>query len=566
MARKDGERLRQLVGDYGQGSISKQSYRKQRAELLDNIGAQVEEQSTTVTRPDKSPAEEDLPVAGSGAKHLATQTSGFAPKKGLTIAAAIAGIAAVAYLVVTQVFEFSTERVPGAAQDEAVRDNGTGAGEVLITEFLSENDWSEDSLNDLSRAWEALDDGQRELAKEGRRYRRFATTLHQRIREEIALGNVMGSGRLDLLTGFATTMGAPYKEYRDPPVNESPQPETRVRADRQDEPPNTGSRGDNSATDPIDTSGRTPESRVADMPLPEDADLPDEEAEAMIEEVEEPADEIPRDPDTTTTDTAGPATVIEDPCPAAIANTRRPYCRDLFVDGGKGPAMVVLPTGSFDMGSEGVETESPVHRVDIGHNIAMSRFEITADEYTDFCIATGSSCADLPWNGDYPVVSVTWDDAVSYTEWLSSSTGFQYRLPTEAEWEFAARAGTQSPYYFGDEITPSAALSSENGPVDAPVPLTDRTINRNPFRLYHMSGNVREWTLDAWYPNYENSARDGSARLSETVDSRVVRGGSFSDPGSKLRCAAREPLDRSHSDTMTGFRVVREIVPQAADK
>ncbi len=156
---------------------------------------------------------------------------------------------------------------------------------------------------------------------------------------------------------------------------------------------------------------------------------------------------------------------------------------------------------------------------------------------------------------------MTWDDAVSYTEWLSESTGFGYRLPSEAEWEFAARAGTQSPYFFGDEITPAAALSSENGPVEKPLPRSDRSINRNPFRLYHMSGNVREWTLDAWYPNYENARPDGSARSIETESSRVVRGGSYSERARKLRSAAREPLDRSHRDTMTGFRVVREVLP-----
>jgi len=573
MAGKDGERLRQLVGDHGKGLISTESYREKRAELLDNIGAQVDEQSTTVRKRDMSIAEKEPPVAGPGAPDLDTPTSESAPKKGMTIAAAIAGIAAVGYLVATNMFEFSADPVQGAQQDVPMPESGLEGGEALIAEFLSRNDWSEESLSNFLLVWQALEDDQRQLATETRRYRRFATALHQRIREEIALGNEQGNGRLDSLTGFATTMGTAYKGYREPAVDESPQTEDQVRADQQEQLADTGTRGDGSATDAIETSDSAPVTGVADMPLPEDADRldddveqADEKAEQMVEKVEQPADEVPPDPGTATTNTVAPAAAVEDPCPAAIANTRRPYCQDLLVDDGKGPALVVLPTGSFEMGNDKVDTESPVHRVEIEHNIAMSRFEITAEEYSGFCIATSLSCADLPWDGDYPVVSVTWDDAVSYTEWLSVSTGFRYRLPTEAEWEFAVRAGTQTPYFFGDVITPSAALSSENGPVSAPVPSSDRTINRNPFRLYHMSGNIREWTMDAWYPNHENSTRDGSARLNDTEDSRVVRGGSYSDPGGKLRSAAREPLDRSHSDTMTGFRVVREIVLQPAEK
>jgi formylglycine-generating enzyme required for sulfatase activity len=148
---------------------------------------------------------------------------------------------------------------------------------------------------------------------------------------------------------------------------------------------------------------------------------------------------------------------------------------------------------------------------------------------------------------------------------LTNATGFQYRLPSEAEWEFAARAGTQSPYFLGDEITPSAAHSSDNRPADAPLSRSERRINSNPFRLYHMSGNVREWTQDAWYPDYDNAPADGSARLLDSEDQRTVRGGSYADPGTKLQSAAREPLERAHRDAMTGIRIVREIRQQAPD-
>ena len=229
------------------------------------------------------------------------------------------------------------------------------------------------------------------------------------------------------------------------------------------------------------------------------------------------------------------------------------------MDGSKGPPLVVLPTGAYEMGTDGIDSESPPHQVDIAYHLAFSRYEITAQEFQQYCAATSLICAEAPWGDDYPIVSVSWDDAVAYTEWLSETTGFEYRLPSEAEWEFAARAGTESPYFFGDEITPSAAHWSGNGTVDSPVSRSDQAVNRNPFRLYHMSGNVREWTQDAWLKNYDNAPRDGSAHQNEAEDRRVVRGGSYSDSSTRLRSAAREPLDRSRRDSKTGFRIVREV-------
>jgi len=222
-----------------------------------------------------------------------------------------------------------------------------------------------------------------------------------------------------------------------------------------------------------------------------------------------------------------------------------------------------LRPGAFDMGSEDNDREGPVRRVEIAAPIALARDEISVAEYRRFCTDTGASCPSAPWGGDdYPVVSVSWEDANAYAAWLSEQTGNTYRLPTEAEWEYAARAGTQTPYSFGDEVTPSSAHSSANGPVDAPLPRGDNDkINRNPFRLYHMSGNVREWVSDAWYDNYEGAPNDGSARTSAAATSRVVRGGSYADSAPSLRSAAREPIVQTNRDSETGFRVVREIYP-----
>lgn len=552
MAMNDGERLRQLVGDHYHGLISTESYRDQRAELLDDIGDQVDERSATITKRQLSKAAEGSPEAGPGARDTATSTSGAAPKKGLTIALAMVGIAAAGYLVATQVFQFGGGPTPVTGQDVLVPESGLARGEGLLTEFMSRNDWSEDTISNFLLAWEALDEDQRRLANEGRHFRRFATTLHQRIREEIALGNLPGSGRLEYLTEFAATIGAPYKEYTDPAIEDSVQTEAEVHAEQQHQPTILDAGGD--------------ESDNADRPVEDAEELAEEDVlpvvatEHLVEEVEQAIDETPADLDTVRSNTAPPVTTVEDPCPANIAQTRRPYCQDQLSDGSKGPPLAMLPAGAFQMGNDRVDSESPMHRVEISHNIAMSRFEITADEYAEFCAATSLPCPAAPWSGSHPAVSVSWDDAILYTEWLSEATGFRYRLPSEAEWEYAARGGTETPYYFGDEITPSAALSLVNGRVEEPLPVSDRSINRNPFRLYHMSGNVREWTLDAWYPDYESAGSDGSARVNDAENSRVVRGGSYSDPGDRLRSAAREALDRSHRDNKTGFRVLREVV------
>jgi len=530
MAVNDNARLRQLVSDYYHGLITPDSYRQQRADLLDNIGAQVDEQSDTITNRRKPTEAEVSPAEESAKPRPAVPESASGKKRGVIIASIIAGIVVVGFVVATQMFELGT--APGSGAEAPVSQSTLARGDALIDEFLSRKDWSDDSLSNFLLAWGALDDDQRQLAYEGRRFRVLTNVLHRRIREETALDSTPGGGRLDALKDFAVTLGAPYRESLAPAGDEMSQEEVVV-VEQIENPSASEASEDDAVSALIEDTKEEPASIAAETP-------PAEEAKQAIEK-------------------ARPA--VDDPCPAEIANTRRPYCQDVLSNGSTGPALVVLPTGSFEMGNAGVDAESPAHRVEIAYHVAMSRFEITVDEYAEYCDATNLLCPDSTWGGDYPVVSVSWDDAVAYTDWLSETTGFSYRLPSEAEWEFAARAGTQSPYSFGDTITPSAARSSVNGLVESPLPLSDRTVNRNPFRLYHMSGNIREWTLDAWYPSYENTHNDGSAREKNSEDSRAVRGGSYSDPGDKLRSAAREPLDRSHRDTMTGFRVVREVLP-----
>ena len=565
MAVRDTERLRQMVTDYYHGLLTEDSYREQRAGLLDNLGVDVPDREDSITRA-QAPVAEKAPSPPPREEKPASDadTSSGSKKRALggVAIAAIVGVAIAAYVMLIPGTDSGMEREQQLAESGSDIDSELEGGEALIQDFLDRNDWTSDSLSNFLLTWSLLNDDQRDKAVSDRRYRRLTTRLHQRIREEAALSNVANSPRMEALTGFAATIGAPYRES--PASDPIPEPDVVVDVgtefeldDAESEPQvAVAASADTVIVPEANTQDESVEPKVTAATLETETDMPPEKPVAESEPEPEP------EPIVSTV----AAVVTDDPCPAGIASTRQPYCRDKLAAGDDGPPLVVLRTGTYEMGSSADESESPAHQVDIGYQIAISRFEITADEYEQFCVATSLLCEEKPWDADYPVVSVSWDDAILYTQWLSEATGFTYRLPSEAEWEFAARAGTQSPYFFGDEITPTAAHSSVNGPTDSPVPTSNRKINRNPFRLYHISGNVREWTQDAWYPNYDNAPANGSTRTLESEDRRVVRGGSYSDADSKLRSAAREPLGRSHRDAMTGFRIVREVLPQATDK
>jgi formylglycine-generating enzyme required for sulfatase activity len=215
----------------------------------------------------------------------------------------------------------------------------------------------------------------------------------------------------------------------------------------------------------------------------------------------------------------------------------------------------------FRMGSD-QRNEGPQHEVVLAGAFALSVYEVSFADFDAYCEAAEVRCPDNPWGAaDYPVVLVSWNEAVAYTDWLTAQTGHRYRLPSEAEWEYAARAGTDTPYPFGDviKLTPVAARSSHNGAVDSPVPNSDGSVNRNAFRLLHMIGNVREWVADGWQDNFEGAPTDGSARAGSESTPRVVRGGAYADGARPLRSAARLALDPGTTDRLTGFRVVREL-------
>jgi len=237
--------------------------------------------------------------------------------------------------------------------------------------------------------------------------------------------------------------------------------------------------------------------------------------------------------------------------------------RDALGGRGQGPEMVWIPEGSFPMGSTktaAAADESPRHQVAV-KRFAMSRHEVTYAEYAAFAWATRRSFGNgSARTGDRtPVVLVTWNDAVAYTRRLAQATGHRYRLPTEAEWEYAAAAGTQTPYWWGYQIEEGKAHCYGCGSdLTAQQPVPVGSFKANPFGLHDTAGNVLEWVQDCYHPSYTGAPSDGSAWETPKCKMRVARGGAYSTPAKSLRSTKRFRLNADGRYDDVGLRVVRE--------
>ncbi|MDF3981537.1 formylglycine-generating enzyme family protein [Luteibacter sp. PPL201] len=285
---------------------------------------------------------------------------------------------------------------------------------------------------------------------------------------------------------------------------------------------------------------------------------------------------------------------------------------DRFVDStGQAPAMVVVPTGKFLMGSPDGErghdpNEAPVHEVQVDKGFAVGRSAVTIGQFRDFVRASGytpqsqslqgGSVYDeasgglrddsaATWQDDYlgrpgqdrlPVINVSWNDAKAYADWLSQRTGKRYRLPSEAEFEYALRAGTTTRYWWGDG-NPANKVENLTGANDrsasgrrwsnaftgykdgywGPAPVM--SFSPNPFGLYDMGGNVSEWVADCWHDNYIRAPRDTQAWVNPGCGRRVIRGGSWGSAPDMVRSAYRQGASADLRNARVGFRVVREL-------
>tara|TARA_Y100000588_G_C14219750_1_gene910484 strand:+ start:136 stop:1182 length:1047 start_codon:yes stop_codon:yes gene_type:complete len=258
---------------------------------------------------------------------------------------------------------------------------------------------------------------------------------------------------------------------------------------------------------------------------------------------------------------------------AETASTEEgPKPGDTFRDCPDCPEMIVVPSGGFMMGSpeneEGrFDDEGPVRHVSVRQPFAIGKYEVTFAEW-DACVSAGGCNgyrpsdrrrpSDRGWGrGNRPVMNVSWKDTQSYTSWLSRKTGHAYRLPSEAEWEYAARAGTTTPYHFGNTISSSQANydTSDNEGKTVPV----GSYPANAFGLHDVHGNVYEWAEDCWNESYAGAPSDTNVWKVGDCSRRVLRGGSWYDLPRSVRSADRIGSDLEGRASSAGFRIVRTV-------
>ncbi|WP_413671301.1 SUMF1/EgtB/PvdO family nonheme iron enzyme [Massilia cellulosiltytica] len=280
------------------------------------------------------------------------------------------------------------------------------------------------------------------------------------------------------------------------------------------------------------------------------------------------------------------------PTPASPVADTEGVLRDRFLGGdARGPELVLLPTGRFQMGSPEHERkvameagsqpswlarELPQHWVGIEKPIAMGRYPVTVGEWRVFVASTGwRPSGETDWDAPgfaqtdrHPVVGVNWFDAIRYVRWLSEATGKSYRLPSEAEWEYACRAGTKTAFSFGDRITTDQANYDGNFTYNGgargeyrrgttPVGM----FPANPWGLFDMHGNVWEWVQDVVHDNYHGAPLDGGAWEEDGDQARrILRGGSWLYNPRYLRSALRNGFSAALSNDIVGFRIVRDLM------
>ena len=263
-----------------------------------------------------------------------------------------------------------------------------------------------------------------------------------------------------------------------------------------------------------------------------------------------------------------PSTPVSRPAPAAVARVSGAVFRDGLRSGGEGPEMVVIPAGRFSMGCVSgpgcFDDQSPVRSVKIPRAFALSANEVTFAQW-DACAAGGSCKGYHPedWRGGrgrHPVIEVSWYDAQEYAAWLSRETGEEYRLPSEPEWEYAARAGSATKYSWGNEIGANRAncyadYCGDRWEYTAPV----GSFAPNAFGLNDMHGNVREWVEHCWNASYAGAPPDRGAWRTEDCVEGVSRGGSWVDDSTNLRAANRHRNSPGIRNAYVGFRVARTV-------
>ncbi|HEV2156008.1 SUMF1/EgtB/PvdO family nonheme iron enzyme [Bradyrhizobium sp.] len=217
------------------------------------------------------------------------------------------------------------------------------------------------------------------------------------------------------------------------------------------------------------------------------------------------------------------------------------------------PEMIAIRGGSFAMGSNDDPTERPVHQTTI-KPFSIGKYPVTVQEW-NACAAAKACGFAASGRDDAPITNVSWTDAQQYVAWLAQATKKAYRLPSEAEWEYAARGGTQTKYWWGDKLQPGMAGCKDCGDVAAEQPAKVGSFKPNPFGLYDMGGAVDQWVEDCWHRTYQGAPGDGSAWRGPDCTSHVLRSGSWKNDSRYVRTSNRDGYDTNVRYPTHGFRV-----------
>ncbi len=513
------QELARLYREHYANRLSLADYRYQRGLLLDSL-------LPAASTPDVED-EEDVTISRGEreAPEVEPEAEPPTPSRGVRWPA-VAGVlvvlfAGTVYVVTTQLESPDDIPTPTAADREPAESlddvEPLGAPEIqvvpdvgqpLVEAFLEDNDWSPGTQQRFLDAWISLPAPDRIVAKGAVWFAPLADRLEYEIAEAEEFSSVPDSD-VHLQQLYATAVGLGLTELA--PTNWKPGlPDRSVPRDE---------------AVAVTREEASPAEREVAEDEPE-VSTPD------VEDVGEVVAETSEQDEPQPEETAAVSVPLdnEDACREEQLQTRRRGCFDLLASGGQGPSMRVIPSGT-------------VAELSVDTPFAISTTEVSRVEFAAYCDATGTECPADPWPGEnMPMVNVSREDAEAYCDWLSAETGFTYRLPTEAEWEYAARAGATTEYPNGDEITAGQARYSSITSYDSPLPRDDRTTQRNEFGLWHVVGNVGEWV---------NSSTDAAVG--------VTRGGSYADDADGLRLSSRQTRPATDRDAMTGFRVVREL-------
>ena len=556
MSEDAAKKVRTLTDDYFSGLMDRQDYVRARGEILDALiglppgngdeTTQIESLGPSTENDElqldtESPVRTAEPAAPVVSPRLEEPAGAFQQYRNHIIAGAVAFVVMVAVVVsllggdgpATELEVVNPASPPVDPAATALEESMVVQESVATTEadrvrqFLESPIWDESVVSGFVFDWDLLSTADREDFRNSELFIQFVT----HVRDRIKIDKALNSERLDSGLSLAEALAVELELGLD--VGETAPTEAPI-----------------AEVEPAAADSADSETVLAEPPMEatgeEAVPVAETEQSETVQPEPEPVEYVADNPSISV-----PRFESDRPCTVDRLNYRSATCWDMLATETRGPVVRVIAAGEFTMGQSDDPAASPTHQQVIERPFAIGTHEISVAEFERYCTATRASCPERRWsNGQYPVVDVTWTQAVAYTNWLTEATGAKYRLPTEAEWEYAARAGTTDLYPFGESVSPAYARFDTGLRTLSPLPNDDRTTRYNGFRLWHVAGNVREWTVDVWRDRYD---ADGDPGM------RTVRGGSYAEPADRLRSAARTGESVDYFDTKTGFRVVREV-------